>query len=272
MDKQFIYSEIIEKNIDEGSYVVLASNDIVDRMDEIIDPKGWDLENYRKNPVILWAHNYNGLPVGKSLWIKKSEKGLIAKIKFANTPMGQEIRQLIDEGILNAVSVGFQPTESSTDEHVISEYTKAKKPKKPCRRVYLKQELLEVSVVSVPANPSALFERAKSLQSKDLLDWIELYKKSLEPKEEEVTCEDIDVDEKVELVEKTEEIVEKEVETEEIVEKTEEKIELETIFADYKKIEFTKDDVEDVVKSFKIGIGYKDNSDMLKKLGKIFAE
>lgn len=55
-----------------------------------------------------------------------------------------EIRQLVDAGILKAVSVGFTPI--SYEERKGDTYG----------LVYTEQELVECSLVSVPANPNAL--------------------------------------------------------------------------------------------------------------------
>jgi hypothetical protein len=46
----------------------------------------------------------------------------------------------------------------------------------PCRRRYLEQELLEVSAVSIPANPNALQLglRSGAIQSSDLRDLADL--------------------------------------------------------------------------------------------------
>src|SRR3954466_14713263 len=46
------------------------SSKSVDRMGDTIDPAGWDLNAYLKNPVVLWAHDSTMLPLAKApkLW------------------------------------------------------------------------------------------------------------------------------------------------------------------------------------------------------------
>ena len=142
MKKQFLIGDV--KSIDEkGVFQVIASTADVDRDGEVIDPQGWDLDNYMKNPIILWAHNYTDLPIGVAEKIEKSETGLIIKGKFASkeaNPKAEQVRRLYEEGIQKAVSVGFIPRERDGNND----------------RLITKAELLELSFVPVPANPNAL--------------------------------------------------------------------------------------------------------------------
>ena len=45
----------------------VISNGSIDRDFDTINPDGWNLENYRKNPVVLWNHEWDDPPVAKSL-------------------------------------------------------------------------------------------------------------------------------------------------------------------------------------------------------------
>lgn len=145
MIKKVFNSEI--KSIDEKEMTLTAfvSTSARDRYDEVLDPKGVDISNYNKNPVVLWAHKYDIPPIGKALWTKRNEEGVISKVKFANTPFAQEIFNLYKEGFLKAFSVGFIPIEYEDGDG-----------KKTPRRIYKKWEMLEYSAVPVPANPEAL--------------------------------------------------------------------------------------------------------------------
>ncbi len=145
MIKKVFNSEI--KSIDEKEMTLTAfvSTAARDRYDEVLDPKGVDISNYNKNPVVLWAHKYDIPPIGKALWTKRNEEGVISKVKFASTPFAQEIFQLYKEGFLKAFSVGFMPIEYEDGDG-----------KKTPRRTYKKWEMLEYSAVPIPANPEAL--------------------------------------------------------------------------------------------------------------------
>lgn len=45
--------------VEEGVIdAVVGSTSIIDRMGDVIDQNGWDIDTYTKtNPVILWGHN-----------------------------------------------------------------------------------------------------------------------------------------------------------------------------------------------------------------------
>jgi len=197
MIKQFIEAEV--KAVDsEGSFEFVASSGKMDRMGDTINPKGWYLTNYKKNPVILWSHSTGGLvnaipPVGRAdkVWI---EDGKELKIKghFADTPFAQELKALVEGGFLNAVSVGFLPLvpdEKGNIEIEEKNYRRAtdSEIKKGIYsdeygEKFTKQELLEVSWVSVPALPQALVSARKMN--------LELVTKALEEKIEEEKEED----------------------------------------------------------------------------------
>ncbi|MBW1953565.1 MAG: HK97 family phage prohead protease [Deltaproteobacteria bacterium] len=128
----------------------IGSTADVDRYGDIIEVDGWDLENYQKNPVFLWAHDYKQPPIGKAVKVEKTDKGLLFHIKFAapdEYPFADTIYKLYLGGYLRATSVGFRDLEREplTDEDG-----------KQTGWRYTKQELYELSAVPVPANPNAL--------------------------------------------------------------------------------------------------------------------
>lgn len=149
MDKQFKVFNSEIKGIDEKEQTLTAivSTGATDRMNESLDPNGADLKNFKKNPVVLFGHNYNQPPIGKAMWIKNTNEGIVAKVKFASTQFAQEIYTLYKEGIMRAFSVGFLP-----DKEAIEEGDGKKGP----ARTFRKWELLEFSAVPVPANPEAM--------------------------------------------------------------------------------------------------------------------
>jgi len=136
----------------------IASNETLDRYDEIILADGWRLDNYRRNPVFQNAHQYGDVvfTLGKAILTEVRSGGTISatpylfqRIEFAVdvNPMARIACGLYKSKFLNAVSVGFIPLRWETPAD----------PKKAgYRRKYLEQELLEVSAVGIPANPQAL--------------------------------------------------------------------------------------------------------------------
>src|SRR4051812_46377636 len=148
-----------------------SSDQTLDRYQEIISVAGWRLENYRKNPVVQNAHSYRNLAdtIGKSLITEVRGDHLFQRVQFAvdENPVARLAYGLYKGGFLNAVSVGFIPLrwENGSQE---AGY----------RRKYLEQELLEVSAVSIPANPNALTLGLKSgaIEKGDLEELFSLLK------------------------------------------------------------------------------------------------
>ena len=65
MDKrQMRLSAAFEKKA-AGVYTFAGSADTVDRVGDVVE-QNWDLENYKKNPVLLYAHDYSQLPIGRT--------------------------------------------------------------------------------------------------------------------------------------------------------------------------------------------------------------
>src|SRR5437867_2026681 len=91
----------------------IASDETLDRYDEIIVASGWRLENYRRNPVFQNAHQYGDVifTLGRALITGVRPGRLFQRIEFATevNPMARIAYGLYKGGFLNAVSVGFIP-------------------------------------------------------------------------------------------------------------------------------------------------------------------
>lgn len=134
----------------------IMSEGTIDRLGEIIDSRGWSVDNFEKNPVCLFNHD-SGFVIGRWHNLRCDDKDMRGRLELA--PKGtsariDEIRKLHAAKILRAVSVGFralkkEPMDDRSDPFF-----------GPFR--YLKQELIECSLVSIPAHPNALAV-AKSL-------------------------------------------------------------------------------------------------------------
>lgn len=130
----------------------VLSDETPDRMDDVILSDGWDLDNFKRNPIALFNHKAD-FPIGKwqNLHVEdKQLRGHLELAKKGTSARVNEIISLVEQGILQAVSVGFRPIES--------------RPRKESEfgSFFTKSELVETSLVSVPANPNAL-AIAKSL-------------------------------------------------------------------------------------------------------------
>jgi len=186
---KFITEADAEKfNDTEQSLIGWASKSTVDRQSEEIDANGWILDNYKVNSVIPLFHDYSHFPIAKAEWVKKSPRvnpeGLLFKAIFANTEIGQEAYYLYKNGFMNAFSVGFDPIEWQDSEGKVylkaidgefaiwqKDYVQKKRKKPRCK--YLKQELLEISGVLVPAHPDALVEARGYVKTKELSEYLD---------------------------------------------------------------------------------------------------
>jgi hypothetical protein len=82
------------KGINEGlrTATFTVSTGAVDRDNDTIAPDGWDLKDYKKNPVVLWAHNPSIPPIGKSSGTSVKDGALVSTATFA----AKEVHELAD--------------------------------------------------------------------------------------------------------------------------------------------------------------------------------
>jgi HK97 family phage major capsid protein/HK97 family phage prohead protease len=136
----------------------VLSDNSVDRMGDVIE-QNWDLAPFKKNPIALFNHDRDQV-IGSWEGVRVAGDRLLGKLKLAaegTSELVDTVRKLIAQKILRATSVGFVPLKKEKLKDDASEYWG------PFR--YLKSELLEASLVSVPANPNAV-ALARSLNLK----------------------------------------------------------------------------------------------------------
>jgi len=157
----------VQFEANERSVIKTITTVAKDRDDEIILPDGIILDHYNKQPVVLPGHNYSGLGVGKSIWIKsiKDGYGLMQKTQYAKTQLAEEYWKWQKDGFPMAASIGFIPIKSfKNGEQGFNEISKSLIDKgwidsetiKSTKRIYTKVLLLEVSDVLVPSNQEAV--------------------------------------------------------------------------------------------------------------------
>ena len=125
---------------------------------------GLQFDNYRRNPVVMWAHDAvgrspsGGLPIGRTLSIDRApDGGIVAEFEFLDDdPFAQRIRNAWDKGFLQAASISWLPLES--------------RPAANGGLRDIRSELLEWSIVSVPADPDALRESHRRMLNSLLTD------------------------------------------------------------------------------------------------------
>lgn len=187
INKSFLQFVATFKSIDDKKMIVsgvVGSDDSIDRHGDRINPAGWDLVNYKKAPTILLNHDYHALAIGKAINVEVKENQLLFDIQFSKTyDVAVQAYNLVKEGIMKAFSVGF----------IVKEWGKA-----GGQYTIDAAELLELSLVTVPANPNAL--------SQEQLGMVDAFTKSLEAAEAKDKAEGDAEDElktKVEAIEKT---------------------------------------------------------------------
>ena len=141
---------------DDGSIMIkgMASTADFDRAGDSISADAWTkggLNNFEKNPIILFNHDYNR-PIGRATGLKSTENGLELTAKISKA--AKDVAELVKDGVLGAFSVGFRVKDADYLEETDGLRIKD-------------AELFEVSVVSVPCNQSATFSLAKSFDSMD---------------------------------------------------------------------------------------------------------
>ena len=156
-DKIFHWTNIFKtlSEDEDGSVNIrgLASTNSIDRVGDVINHDAWTKsggrDNFKHNPIILFNHNYVK-PIGRATSMEVNKSGLELGARISKS--AGEIKDLIKDGVLGAFSVGFRVKDAEYNEETDGLEIKD-------------AELFEVSVVSVPANQTAMFSLAKSFDS-----------------------------------------------------------------------------------------------------------
>ena len=156
-------------------WTVVVSTPEVDRYGTIIIPAGIDFSAYMSNPIVLAQHDAQRFPVGRCLGLYMNGDNLEATMQIeCITEEGKQLNALIDAGFVKAVSVGIIPKE--VEEQTINGETV---------KVFTKSELVEFSIVSVPANRGALIKRTFSDKLNQFIQRYKEEKRMLTPEIEQ---------------------------------------------------------------------------------------
>lgn len=134
----------------------VASTPDMDSQGDIVE-QDFVFERFLKNPVILFAHDSRSLPIGRAENIRVQDGVLKLTVVFASkqaNPLAENVFLLLKEKVLRAMSIGFIPRDIRREMREGEEVW-----------VLSRNELIEASVVPIPANENALAElKAKALQ------------------------------------------------------------------------------------------------------------
>lgn len=174
MTKQYLQFKVAEAT--KEKITIVASDETLDRYNEVVPLDAWDLKNYKKNPVLLVDHDYRvSAIVGRAKNLKVGDKQFTFEPEFHEiTQLAQEVQRMVEEGFAPTVSVGFLPHGPKKDGDKGT------------------NELLEISFVAVPANPNALvmqnaLKAVKKVEEEEIKKWVE---KTGEPEPDEETPEE----------------------------------------------------------------------------------
>jgi hypothetical protein len=148
-DRSSSLSSVDEREM--AATFVITSED-VDRVGDVVVTKGIDLTNFCKNPIAFYNHQALILPIG--VWecdgectIKLGRGKATGTLHFSRRSReAEQIFALVAEGILRSTSIGFNPLEPP-------------QPRADGGFRFPKVDLLEVSVVGIPCQPTATLVR-----------------------------------------------------------------------------------------------------------------
>lgn len=158
-----------------------------DRVGDVVLPSAFEksLAEYMENPVILFQHNWDkviGKCIKADIISEGDQQGLYIEAEISGAKDVEEVKTKIAEGILKTFSIGYNELEADFDEasgcNVVKEL-----------------ELLEVSVVTIPANPKAKFTAevgAEKTEEKSVLDLDGFFQYMADAIKELGSVEDID--------------------------------------------------------------------------------
>jgi HK97 family phage prohead protease len=154
MKRKYMFAPVVlDPALNERQIMVVASDPTLDRAKDVMNPAGCVLDHYLENPVVLASHDPTQ-PIGNAKPVIRNGR-VEALIDFAQAGISAKADEwcgLAKSGVIRAVSVGFDPIEF--------------KPNKSGGYDYDKWELMEISLVAVPANPGArIIARAATLDS-----------------------------------------------------------------------------------------------------------
>jgi HK97 family phage prohead protease len=149
----------VVQQIDNRTTRFTISTAAVDRDLDTVAVAGWQLDNFAKNPVVLWAHRADEPPIGKVVDIGRDDTRLHAAVQFLPaegygkaSDVAEMIYTMIRDGYLSATSVGFRPLKwdfSEDRDDGVGWFPGID---------FHEQELVELSICPVPSNPDALIE------------------------------------------------------------------------------------------------------------------
>jgi len=144
---------------EEQTFIAKISSENIDRDGDVLIASGCDFTTFNTNPVCMFNHSYTIPMVGKVLATQVNQNSIYAKIKLADTNLAKDLWSLVKGGFLRTCSVGYIVKESLVKgTRAFNKYCEDRgiDITDNLKRIITKWELLENSLVPLPANPDAL--------------------------------------------------------------------------------------------------------------------
>lgn len=150
----------------ERSVLLTISDEGQDSHKSKIMPRGVDLKRHKSNPIVLFSHRADELPIGRALATYVDTTKSITRLRSVAefvpgdmNPMGEAVFQMLQNRWIKGVSIGFRTLKAEAD------------PEDPNGYIVSRSELLEYSILSLPSNPRALQEaRAHGVNTDPFLE------------------------------------------------------------------------------------------------------
>ena len=139
------------------------SDESVGRDFHVVMDDAWQIENFEKNPIFLWAHDDKQPPIGRVFGLHHTARELRGGVTYAESDFAEEIFQLVRGRFLSAVSTSWLPIQVA----------RASDATRPGGLDFFKVDLLEVSQVPIPALPTALATARGKVSTRSLYAWTE---------------------------------------------------------------------------------------------------
>lgn len=147
--KRFLTELTTGEDLEENEFIVRMTGETKDRHGTVIDLNTLKTDNFKKNPVLLYAHEDRSIPVGKVKDFWKEGKSMYARVEVdGHTEFEELLIKKLNAGSLNACSIGFSPQDATMER---------KKDDEKGEYILVKgAELIELSIASIGSNPDAL--------------------------------------------------------------------------------------------------------------------
>jgi HK97 family phage prohead protease len=160
-----------------GKHTFKISDESLNSYGFWVKSDGIDTVNFSRNPVMLFNHNKEAMPIGTWENLRVENGELLADAVFdMDDTLGKEVARKVEKGFIRGASMGLRIRRFSDDRSLIKEGQQ--------RATLVESELTEVSVTAFPSNRNALklYDTSGEVQLNEM-DEITIPKMNINPKQ-----------------------------------------------------------------------------------------